>query len=279
MAPGAIMALVVALLCVAQAGHRWYRATLRPRHLTPLLAALTGSVLLYWVTGTSWATSSMTNLVQHMISHVVVMFLVPIAFVYSGVARGWWTLVPVAQRRRLLRWWYVSRPRLPQWCGSPALAVVAFNGAMVLAHVPAVFNYCMAHEWAMQWLMDMGFLVTGLWFFHFLVPSTPRRVRTSLRWQVLLVASTVFEMLILAMSMSIFTHVAWYEAGAVAMGMTNTQGFDLHHQQLAAGVLWICGDLWAVPLAVVIVRRVIQKEGSLFGLLDRQLSVGGVTGG
>ncbi len=221
----------------------------------------------------------MTNLVTHMLSHVVIMFLVPIAFVYGGVSRQWWVLVPVGPRRALLRWWYVRRRRLPAWTRSPALACLAFNGAMVTAHVPVIFNYCMGREWAMQWLMDMGFFVSGLWFFHFLVPSTPRRVTTSLKWQAILVGATVLEMLFLAMSMSIFTRSAWYEAGAIAMGMTTTVGFDFHHQQLSAGILWVCGDFWAVPLAVVIVRRVMKRDGSLLSFLERQVAVGGPSRG
>ena len=41
---------------------------------------------------------------------------------------------------------------------------------------------------------------------------------------------------------------------------------------LAAAILWICGDIWAVPVFVILVRRVISRDGSLFASLDRYAS-------
>jgi len=56
--------------------------------------------------------------------------------------------------------------------------------------------------------------------------------------------------------------------GMGAMGVSAATAF--HRQQLAAGLLWICGDFWGVPCLVLIVRRLSKRDGSIFGVLERQ---------
>jgi hypothetical protein len=99
-----------------------------------------------------------------------------------------------------------------------------------------------------------------------------------LNQQLVMVVATMFEMLILAMSMSIFTQASWYDVmtpghGMPFMpGMARTVSAAFHQQQLAAGILWICGDFWAVPILVMIARRLIHRDGSLFAVLERHSS-------
>ena len=221
----------------------------------------------------------MTNLPDHMIGHVLVMFLVPMGLIYSGFARSLWWIAPPERRRRVLRWWYVGRTkRLPAWVLHPFTAAVVLNVVMVASHTPRVFDFSMQHLWAMQWLMEPAFFLSGLFFFHFLITSPPRRNRVKLSQQLIMVVATMFEMLILAMSMSIFTTSSWYDVmtpghGMAYMpGMARTVSAAFHQQQLAAGILWICGDFWAVPILVTIARRLSRRDGSLFAVLERQTS-------
>jgi cytochrome c oxidase assembly factor CtaG len=164
-------------------------------------------------------------------------------------------------------------------------AALVLNVVMVASHTPRLFDYAMSHLWAMDWLMEPAFLLSGLFFFHFLVSSPPRHSRVALRLQLVMVVVTMFEMLILAMSMSIFTKTSWYDVmvpghGMAYMpGMATTVSAAFHQQQLAAAILWICGDFWAVPLLVMIARRVVSRDGSLLAALERQSSrLSGVPG-
>ena len=94
-----------------------------------------------------------------------------------------------------------------------------------------------------------------------------------------MVVATMFEMLILAMSMSIFTKASWYDvmtpgprhALHARHGHARSPA-AFHQQQFAAGILWICGDFWAVPILVMIARRLARRDGSLFAVLERQSS-------
>ena len=277
MTPLGIAAIAGAILAVVA----YVRRSARPRRVTfQFTMSLVSWALLWFAAASSFSRRGMVNLPDHMIGHVIVMFIVPMGLIGSASVRSLWWVLGVSQRRRLLRWWYVGRQwRLPTWVANPLVAAVVLNVVMVSAHVPRVFDAVMEHTWAMDWLMEPAFLISGLFFFHFLIPAVPRRIRTRLRAQLFMVLFTMLEMLIMAMAMSIFTKAAWYSvmiAGSGAMSGMNMPGAAtstaqaFHQQQLAAAILWICGDFCAVPCLVLITRRLVMREGSLFAALDRQ---------
>ncbi len=59
---------------------------------------------------------------------------------------------------------------------------------------------------------------------------------------------------------------------ALMPGMATSVTAAFHQQQLAAAILWICGDFWAVPILFVITRQAVSRDGSLFAVLERQSS-------
>ena len=279
MAPLGVVAIIGAALSFISFLRRPSR---RQRTQLQFIASIFSWTSLWFATASSFASSGMTNLTSHMIGHVIVMFLVPIGLILSGTARSWWWLLPVNSRRKVLRWWNVDRDvRVPKFLFNPISAALVLNAVMIASHIPSVFDASMEHQWGMDYLLEPSFLLSGLFFFHFIVSSSPRKNKVGIRLQLFMVLSTMLEMLVMAMSLSIFSNSAWYAVMKPMAGMTNMNmaGMTMpattlleafHQQQLAAGVLWVCGDFWAVPCLILIIRRLANRNGgSLFNALNR----------
>ena len=209
----------------------------RLRRLNQLVVVLCGAVLLAMNVPSVRATLE-SSLPWHMVSHIVVMFVLPL-FVGQVIARQWPTAI---------RW--------------PWMAAVTLNLVMVAGHVPRLFDFVMTHGWWAMDLMNLAFFLSGLWFFVCVWQAS-----TPLRWSIAGVIATMAAMLFLAMAMSIFSSTSWYSSMDSMPGMVMASDFS--SQQLAAAILWICGDFWAVPMLVILLRRVIEREGSLLGALQR----------
>jgi cytochrome c oxidase assembly factor CtaG len=272
--PIGLVAVVVGI--AHEMGLRWLAVRQTPEHRRAtrrrswaFYAGLAGLVLVVSGPLERWA---MAWLSVHMILHVLEMFYLPPLLVIGAPWVPLLFAVPVHQRRRLLRYYYRS-----PWMGwlrglrkvmtNPIVAVVLFNGLMVMWHLPAVFDWASTHDWAMNWLMAPSFVVVGLLFWRIILPSHPWGPNGSPRVQIGAIVVTAFEMLVLAMSMAIFTRAPWYSMNVLMDGPAAA----LRDQRYAAGILWICGDFWAVPALVLVGFRIRGRDGGLSASLERVL--------
>ena len=202
---------------------------------------------------------SMTWLSTHMILHILEMFYLPPLLILGAPWVPLLFSLPVRARRRVLRTYYRSKSyrSLGSTVTNPIVAVILFNAVMVFWHVPVIFDWASWHDWVMNWLMAPSFVIVGLLFWRVILPSGSWPARGSTYLQVGAIVVTAFEMLVLAMSMSIFTKAPWYSMDVMMQGSAAA----LRDQQWAAGILWVCGDLWAVPALFLIATRIARDPG------------------
>lgn len=271
------IALVAVAVGIAhEMGLRWlsYRQSPEHRRVTRRRSWVfyTGLGLLILTASGPLEHWAMARLTVHMVLHVLEMFYLPPLLI---VGAPWVPLlfaIPVEQRRRLLWWYYCPSKRFGLrgiWAvvSNPIVAIVLFNAVMVVWHLPVVFDWAADHSWVMDWLMGPSFVIVGLLFWRIILPSHPWEPRGSTRIQIGAIVVTAFEMLVMAMAMSIFTKAPWYSMNVAMEGPVAA----LRDQRYAAGVLWICGDFWAIPALVYVGYRIYGRDGGVSASLERVL--------
>ena len=209
----------------------------------------------------------------HMIQHLLLMFAAPTLVVAGApwqplldalpgrfgrtatgsVMRGGWSRPLRAVGRALLAPWF---------------AIIAFSVVMIGWHIPALFDLAEGNQAVHIWLLHGSFFLAGVLFWLQFIPSPPLRPRLTPAAQAVALIATNVIMWLLALAMSFFTTTPWYPVYNHIPGVTLPPMAD---QQIGASILWICGDFWAIPALIVVVRRALAAEGGMSEAIDHIL--------
>jgi putative membrane protein len=212
----------------------------------------------------------------HMIQHLLLMFAAPTLIVAGAPWQPLLAALPgrldrAAARGVLAGGW--SRPLRAAggFLLRPWVSVGLFNGVMIAWHVPALFDWGENSPAVHIWLLHGSFLAAGLLFWLQYIPSPPFRRRMPLASRAAALFGTNVVMILLAMSLSIFSRTSVYPVYNHLPGITLPPFAD---QQIGASILWVCGDFWALPTMVVIIRQIAGGDGGLSAIVDRGLGLG-----
>jgi putative membrane protein len=212
----------------------------------------------------------------HMIQHLLLMFAAPTLIVagapWQPLLDGTPARLGRSATRGVLRGAW-SRP-LRAIAGSalrPWAAIAIFNLVMLTWHVPALFEAAERDQAVHIWLMHGSLFIAGVLFWLQFIGSPPLRIRMPAAAQAAALLLTNVVMWILAMSMSMLTSTSWYSVYGHIPGVTLP---PLADQQIGAGILWICGDFWAIPCMIFVIRRLIAEDGDVSTAFDRILGRG-----
>jgi len=223
-----------------------------------------------------WSDSYFT---VHMVQHLLLMFAAPSLVVAGAPGQPLLAALPgrsgKAVTRSVLagRWARPARAAFTFLTG-PVVAVVLFNLAMIVWHIPAAFDLAADNPAVHVWLEHGSFFATGVLFWLQFIPSPPFRSRMPLLGRAAALLATNVVMIFIAMSLSIFATHSVYAPYQHVPGVTLPAFAD---QQIGAAVLWVCGDFWALPTMIVTIRKLLSDETGVGTALDRFVRSGSRT--
>ncbi|WP_300607547.1 cytochrome c oxidase assembly protein [Trebonia sp.] len=212
----------------------------------------------------------------HMLQHLLLMFAAP-SLVVAGAP--WqplhdalpWRSGPPAAGAGATHSWSQRMRRAGGFFLRPWVAIACFNLVMVGWHIPALFDVGESNSAVRVWLMLTSFFVAGVIFWLQFIPSPPFRSQLPLLGRAAALLATNVVMIIIAMSLSIFTNYSVYAIYNHVPGVTLPPFAD---QQIGAAILWVCGDFWALPTMIVTIRKLIGDEGGVGTAMERFLGRG-----
>jgi cytochrome c oxidase assembly factor CtaG len=210
----------------------------------------------------------------HMFQHLLLMFAAPSMIVAGAPWQPLLAALPGRSGQSVTRgvlaggW---SRPlrALGGLLLRPWVSVGLFNAAMIAWHLPGPFDLGEQNQAVHIWLVHGTMFGAGVLFWLQFIPSPPFHRKMPLLSQALALLGTNVAMIGMAMTLSIFVTGSVYPVYAHIPGVTLPPFAD---QQIGAAILWVCGDFWALPAMIVIVRRMVAIDGSMSAAVDKILN-------
>jgi putative membrane protein len=212
----------------------------------------------------------------HMIQHLLLMFAAP-SLIVAGAP--WQPLLDglpgrygkAVTREVLTEGWTRPMRAASGFLLRPWVSIGLFNVAMVVWHLPGPFDLGQRNSAVHIWLVHGTFFITGVLFWLQFIASSPFRIKISTVAQAGSLLATNCVMWVLAMAMGFLSSTSWYSVYNHVPGVTLPAFAD---QQIGAGILWICGDFWAIPTMIFVIRKLMAEDGSVSAAVDRILGRG-----
>jgi putative membrane protein len=212
----------------------------------------------------------------HMIQHLLLMFAAPTLVVAGAPWQPLRAALPGRSGRRVARagpaggWWRPLRA-LGAFTLRPWVSVAVFNVVMVFWHIPAPLDLAEDNRAVHIWLMQASFFAAGVLFWLQFIPSPPFRRTMPLALRACALFVTNLVMIGIAVSLSLFVSGSVYPVYDHVPGVTLPPFAD---QQIGAAILWVCGDFWALPTMIAVIRRLVTSEENISTTVDRILGRG-----
>jgi putative membrane protein len=212
----------------------------------------------------------------HMTQHLLLMFAAPTLVVAGAPWQPLLAGLPghlgrSATATALTSGWTRPLRAVTGFLLRPWVAVFTFSFVMVFWHIPVLFDLAQNNQLVHIWLMHASFFLAGVLFWLQFIPSPPFIRRMPLVSQAAALVLTNVGMWVLAMTMSIFSTAAWYSVYNHAPGVTLPPFAD---QEIGAAILWVCGDFWAIPSLIYVMRCLISEDGSVVSAVEQILHRG-----
>ena len=212
----------------------------------------------------------------HMIQHLLLMFAAPTLIVAGAPWQPLLDGLPgrsgkTATREILTAVWTRPFRAVGGFLLRPWISVIAFNVVMVVWHLPGPFDLGQRNVAVHIWLVHGSFFITGVLFWLQFIASPPFRIKMTSVAQAVALLATNCQMWVLAMAMGFLSSTSWYSVYHHVPGVTLPAFAD---QQIGAGILWICGDFWAIPTMIFVIRKLMAEDGSVSSAVDRILGRG-----
>jgi putative membrane protein len=212
----------------------------------------------------------------HMIQHLLLMFAAPTLVVAGAPWQPLLAALPARQgrgagREAIAVAWTRPVRAAAGWFLRPWVSIVTFNAVMIFWHLPATLDLAERNLTVHTWCMISSFFLAGILFWLQFIESPPFRRKMPLPSQAVALVGTNVIMWILAMTMGILTSASWYAVYNHIPGVTLPAFAD---QQIGAGILWICGDFWAIPTLIYVMRKLIAEDGGIGSAVDSLLGRG-----